>query len=93
VRLDGADVMSTGGYTRGLSVSADHVLVGSSRLHLDRRVREQGDGHVHIMATDFSVVGRVTVPATQIHEIRRVDAAELGMSNEAGPAVAFTRAR
>ncbi|HEV7900061.1 MAG TPA: hypothetical protein VGP31_19685 [Planosporangium sp.] len=91
LRLDGVDAVALGGYTRGLSVSGDLLLVGSSRFDVQRRSRGDGDGQVHAVTTDFSVLGHVVLPRTQIHEIRRVDAADLGLSNEAEAVpVAFT---
>jgi hypothetical protein len=90
VRLDGADAVALGGYTRGLSVASDLLLVGSSRFEPERRAREQGDGCVHAIAPDLTALGHVTLPRTQIHEIRRLDATELGLSNEDATAAVFT---
>ena len=88
VRVDGVDAVSVGGYTRGLSIASDLLLVGASRYETERHARERGNGCVHAIAPDLTVLGQVTVPRTQIHEVRRVDAAELGLSNTvAAPAV------
>jgi hypothetical protein len=93
VRLDGIDAVSLGGYTRGLSIASDMLLVGVSRYELDRNARDRADGCVYAVAPDMTVLGHVTVPRTQIHEVRRVDAAELGLSNTTATPGSFAAVR
>lgn len=91
LRLDGVDAVSLGGYTRGLSVATDMLLVGVSRYELERHARDRGDGCVYAVAPDMTVLGHLVIPRTQIHELRRVDVAELGLSNAAPtPSAVFT---
>jgi hypothetical protein len=84
LRADGVDVAQLGGYTRGLSVGPEHVLVGGSQHAAQREGRDGGEGQVHALDRSFRVLGRLVIPGTQVHEVRRVDGWELALSNAMG---------
>jgi hypothetical protein len=86
LRVDGVDVAQFGTYTRGLSVGPDHILVGGSQHAAQRWGRDEGDGRVHVLDRSFRVLGRLTIPGTQVHEVRRVDGYELALSDAVDPA-------
>jgi hypothetical protein len=79
LRENDRDVYSTGLLTRGLAVSSDLIALGASALG-DRQVRSSLDAHVVFLTRDYRPISRLTVPRTQIQELRFVDPPDLGLS-------------
>lgn len=84
---DGVDVARTDGFTRGLAVNGDTVLLGISRLGADRTGSAQQAVAIEIYSRDFTRRGRITLAAGQVREIRFLRG-DLGMSNTAEPEAA-----
>lgn len=95
LRNGSTDAILLGGYTRGLSVSHDYLLVGTSRLDPNRKLWKQhnkarrswmptqckpGTGGVHFINREFKRLGHIIIPDTDVHDIRRIDAEELALS-------------
>lgn len=68
------------GFVRGLSISDDYILIGSSKRATNNLDRE-GLGSINIFNRKFKRIGRIFVPKTQIYEIRRVDKVDYCLSN------------
>lgn len=68
-------------FTRGLAISSDYILVGSSGISPIRNEREYRTGYIYVLDNAFNKVGRIGIHKTQIMDIRRVDAIDLGLSN------------
>jgi hypothetical protein len=73
-------------FTRGLSYSAEGVLVGGSDHEPDRAKRTQSGGMVYVLDKAFRERGRIPVPG-MVQEIRRLDAPDYSLSlvNDAAP--------
>lgn len=68
-------------FTRGLSVSDDYIIVGSSGISPVREDRQYLDGNIYILDINFNRVAKIAIPKTQIMDIRRVDKSDYGLSN------------
>jgi hypothetical protein len=79
VGVDGREVLSLGGFTRGLALGSDHHVVGASGV-ATRATRDQADSRIVITDAGFRPVATLHVARTQVHEIRRVDSLDLGLS-------------
>lgn len=66
---DGMEVLRTPQFTRGLAVSPDLVLVGGSP-RAQRSHRRTGTAVIHILDGEFTRRGQLSLPATQIHDLR-----------------------
>lgn len=80
VAVDGSEVLRLDGFARGLSLADDHHVVGVSPLGTDRVQRNEGEGGVVVTSPTFERLATVHLPQTQVHEVRRVDAPDLGLS-------------
>lgn len=70
-------------FLRGLSLSGDVILVGGSEI-ADRRSRDSADGWIFALGPDGEEHGRIHVPDSGgINEIRRVQASDLSLSQDA----------
>lgn len=75
-------LLQDGGFTRGLAVSVDGYLVGSSPVQINRVDRGKGDGVINFIDRKSTKVGfRLIVKNTQIQEIRRLDCIDYSISN------------
>jgi len=70
-------------FTRGLAVSSDFILVGSSGISPIRKNRNRRTGHIYVLDNAFNKLGKIGIRNTQMMDIRRVDAIDLGLSNKA----------
>lgn len=68
-------------FTRGLSISDEYILLGSSGISPIRVERKHRDGHVYIFDKKFQQIAKITIPKTQIMEIRQVDRDDYTLSN------------
>jgi glutamate-1-semialdehyde aminotransferase len=75
------EVFSTDYFLRGLSVSNDYIVIGGAKKDTNRKTRELHDGKVFILDRNFNQIAKIDIPGTQVMEIRRVDGAELTLSN------------
>jgi len=73
-------ILKNMGFVRGLSISDDYILIGSSKQSDDDKNRISL-GHIHVFNRKFKKIGRISIPKTQIYEIRRVDSIDYCMSN------------
>jgi hypothetical protein len=81
----GQDVLRLDGYVRGLALGHDFHIVGTSTMGRDWAQRAQGDGSVVITDRAFAPLATMVLPRTQVCEVRRVDAPDLGLSSSMGP--------
>lgn len=77
----GNDVLRLKGYTRGLALGDDFHVVGTSAIADSREQRASGSGSVVITDRGFTPLAKMTIPRTQVYDVRRVDAADLGLSS------------
>jgi hypothetical protein len=80
VRVAGEDVLRLDGYVRGLALGDDFQIVGTSPEAADRARRSEGAGSVVITDRSFKPVATITLPGTQVYEVRRTDRPDLGLS-------------
>lgn len=80
---DGAPVFTCDdkSFTRGLSVADDYVVLGSSGISPARDHRRFLDGILYIMDREFNRIAKITIPKTQIMDIKRVDKSDYALSN------------
>lgn len=74
-------VCDTVDFTRGLAINSDFIVLGSSQVTPYRDERGKKDSFVYILDGSFNKVGKITIPNCQVHDIRRVDVPDLGLSN------------
>jgi hypothetical protein len=70
---DGAEVFRTADFTRGLAVTDDLILLGTS-ARLARSTRGSGQGSVYALDRNLRVLGVIRVAGTQIHDIQLLPA-------------------
>jgi hypothetical protein len=80
VCVSGKDVLRVDGYARGLALGDDFHIVGTSTVEADRSLRGEGNGGVVITDRDFKPLATIVLPRTQVYEVRRCDAPDLGLS-------------
>jgi hypothetical protein len=80
VVVDGREVLAGQGFLRGLGIGPDYFVIGRSACQGDRRARQLGEGGVIITGTDFSPLASIRLTGTTVHDVRRVDVADLGLS-------------
>lgn len=80
---DGVDVVKTDGFTRGLAVNQDTVLLGVTPFVPDRADRDRRPAAIEVCSRDFTRRGRITLATGQIREIRFLHG-DLGLSNTPG---------
>lgn len=68
-------------FTRGLSVAHDYILVGSSGISPIRNKRNHRTGYIYVLDSIFNKIGKIGIDKTQIMDIRRIDAPDMGLSN------------
>jgi hypothetical protein len=75
-------VADLGGWTRGLAVVGDRILVGVSVLR--RQSTACSEASVHVMDRySWEVIDRVTVPVSEIYDIRAVDRGAVTLLDQA----------
>jgi hypothetical protein len=79
LQLDDQDVFKTQCFTRGLSVSADMIVMGGSDISRDRTQRSQTNGYVWTLTPGFQMVECLTIRGGPVQEIRRIDANDMAM--------------
>ncbi|HEX3905123.1 MAG TPA: hypothetical protein VH853_19975 [Polyangia bacterium] len=79
LRRDGVDMFKTDCFTRGLSVSADMIVVGGSDVSRDRTRRARADGHIWALTPELKPLACMTIRNGPVQEIRRVDARDEAM--------------
>jgi hypothetical protein len=84
VNVAGRDVLSLGSFTRGLSLGPDHHLVGASGIETQRAARDLARSRIVVTDPAFVPVATLHLGHTQVHELRRVDVEDLGLSAFAG---------
>lgn len=70
------------GFVRGMSISDDFIFIGSSKVAENDRDRNS-TGFIISFDRKFKEIGRISIPKTQIYEIRRVDKLDYCLSNNA----------
>lgn len=73
-------VFSCDYFTRGLAIGEDYILVGGSTFSKDRSGRYKSS-NVYILDKNYNLVSEVTIPGSQINEIRMCGERDYGMSN------------
>jgi len=82
VKLDKQVVFKGTLFTRGLSVSDSHILVGGSEYR-ERDEREKADGCIYVLRkNDFNFLYDIKIPG-MVQEIRRLDGIDYSMSQYA----------
>lgn len=66
--VDGADLIAVPEFTRGLAATEDVILLGGSPRG-DRAARRQSSWSVYVLDSNFSLLGRLTLPSTQVHDL------------------------
>ena len=79
--LDQVALYQGTGFTRGIALTDEHLLLGESELKVDRDTRTQGRGRVVLLArASGKVLGSLSLPG-QVHEIRCLHRPDLATSN------------
>ena len=60
-------------FTRGLSVSDKHIILGGSEIQLKRENRDTTNGYIFIYNTELELKQKISIKNTQIQEIRLVN--------------------
>lgn len=75
----GKDVFTADCFTRGLSITKEHIVLGGSE-YAKRDLREYAKGYIYILnRQDFVCIKRVEFPG-MVQEIRRLDDVDYGQS-------------
>jgi hypothetical protein len=91
IAVDGKEVLPLGPFLRGLSLGPDYHVVGKSAAGSDRKSRDAADGAVLITDAGFSrLIATIRLTGTQVHEIRRLDIDDLGLSSTPHPDLSST---
>ncbi|MEZ5335189.1 MAG: hypothetical protein R2741_08120 [Methanolobus sp.] len=81
LKVDNEIVFKGKHFTRGLSISKEHVLLGGSD-HAKRADRTKVNGYIYVLNHDFSLFTQFLVPG-MVQEIRRLDKPDISLSNYA----------
>lgn len=80
--VNGVDVLSVSGFTRGFSISENHLVLGASDFQQDRSRRKDADGWIFVCDLDFRIRSTIRLPRVSVHEIRQVDRPDLSLSRD-----------
>ncbi len=66
--VEGSNVVTVPDFTRGLASNNNVILLGGSPRG-DRSNRRKSAGSVYVLNADYSLIGRLILPSTQVHDL------------------------
>lgn len=72
--------VTLGSFTRGLAITDHNIYVGGSEMQSHRDLRNTGKGYIYILDASYAIQSTVTIPGTQVNELRAITVDEHALS-------------